>query len=152
MYCIICLNEKRQLSVFVSHFILRWPKSVTAISICSRQFQFAHGNFNLLTAISICSRQFQFAHGNFSLLTAISVCSRQFQFAHGNFSLLTAIGHREEPGRGNLDAALWVIFFLVLCWRSDSEIHENSGRCFVEVAAVQLSRISVFVQNVVLVS
>ena len=134
---------------------------LTAISICSRQFQFAHGNFNLLTAISICSRQFQFAHGNFSLLTAISVCSRQFQFAHGNFSLhtaisicsfLTAIGHREEPGRGNLDAALWVILFLVLCWRSDSEIHENSGRCFVEVAAVQLSRISVFVQNVVLVS
>ena len=137
---------------------------------CHGNFKFAHGNFNLLTAISICSRQFQFAHGNFSLLTAISICSRQFQFAHGNFNLLishgnfslltaisicsflTAIGHREEPGRGNLDAALWVIFFLVLCWRSDSEIHENSGRCFVEVAAVQLSRISVFVQNVVLVS
>ena len=31
--------------------ILWWPKSVTAISICSRQFQFVHGNFNLLTAI-----------------------------------------------------------------------------------------------------
>ena len=30
---------------------LRWPKSVTAISICSQQFQFAQGNFNLLTAI-----------------------------------------------------------------------------------------------------
>ena len=43
---------------------LQWPKSVMAISICSRQFQFIHGNFNLLTAISICSRQFQFAHGN----------------------------------------------------------------------------------------
>ena len=38
----------------------------------SRQFQFAHGNFNLLTAISICSRQFQLAHGNFNLLTAIT--------------------------------------------------------------------------------
>ena len=25
----------------------------------SRQFQFARGNFNLLTAVSICSRQFQ---------------------------------------------------------------------------------------------
>ena len=98
------------------NMIIRWPKSVTAISICSRQFQFAHGNFSLLTAISICS-------------------------------FLTAIGHREEPGRGNLDAALWVIFFLVLCWRSDSEIHEKGGRCFVEVAAVQLSRISVFVQK-----
>ena len=35
---------------------LRWPKSVTAISTCSRQFQFAHGNFNLFTAISIYSR------------------------------------------------------------------------------------------------
>ena len=32
---------------------LRWPKSVTAVSICSRQFQFAHGSFNLLTAVSI---------------------------------------------------------------------------------------------------
>ena len=71
---------------------------LTAISICSRQFQFAHGNFNLLTAISICSRQFQFAHGNFSLLTAISICSRQFQFAHGNFNLL--ISHGNWPPRG----------------------------------------------------
>ena len=41
--------------------------------------QKCHGNFNLLTAVSICSRQFQFAHGsfnythgNFTLLTAIS--------------------------------------------------------------------------------
>ena len=39
---------------------LRWPKSVTAISICSRQFQFAHGSFN-------------FTHGNFNLLTAVSI-------------------------------------------------------------------------------
>ena len=53
---------------------------LTAISICSRQFQFAHGSFNfahgnsnLPTAVSICSRQFQFR-------------SRQFQFAHGSFN------------------------------------------------------------------
>ena len=32
-------------------------KCRTAISTCSRQFQFAHGDFNLLTAISIFSRQ-----------------------------------------------------------------------------------------------
>ena len=32
---------------------LRWPKSVTAISIYSRQFQFTHGNCNLYTTISI---------------------------------------------------------------------------------------------------
>ena len=64
----------------------------------SRQFQFAHGNFNLFTAISISSRQFQFysrqfqfAHSNFNLFMAISICSRQFQFTHGNFNLLTAI-------------------------------------------------------------
>ena len=78
----------------------------------SRQFQFAHGNFNLLTTVSICSRQFQFAHGsfnfahgNFDLPTAVSICSRQFQFrsrqfqfahgsfnfAHGNFDLPTAV-------------------------------------------------------------
>ena len=29
-----------------------------------------HGNFNLLTAISICSRQFQFAHGSFNFAHA----------------------------------------------------------------------------------
>ena len=64
----------------------------TAISICSRQFQFAHGNFNLFTAISII-----FAHGNFNLPTAISIYSRQFQFylrqfqfTHGNFNFFTA--------------------------------------------------------------
>ena len=62
---------------------------LSAISICSRQFQFysrqfqfAHGNFNLPTAISICSRQFQFTHGNSNLLTAISIYPRQFQFVH----------------------------------------------------------------------
>ena len=89
-----------------------------AISICSRKFQFAQGNFNLLMAISIYSRQFQFysgqfqfvhgnfnfTHGNFNLFTAISICSRQFQhthgnsiysrqfqLVHGNFNLFTAI-------------------------------------------------------------
>ena len=72
-------------------FYLQWPKSVTAISVCPWQFQFVHGNFNLLTAISVCSRQFQFVRDNFNLVTAISICSRQFQFAHGNFNLLTAI-------------------------------------------------------------
>ena len=68
--------------------------------------QKCHGNFNLLTAISICSRQFQYfvhsncnsnfnliVHGNFNLLKAISICSQQlqqqFQFAHRNFNLLT---------------------------------------------------------------
>ena len=59
----------------------QWPKSGRAISIYSQQFQFVHGNFNLLKAISICSQQlqqqFQFAHRNFNLLTAIS-------FFHGN--------------------------------------------------------------------
>ena len=76
---------------------LQWPKSVTAISIYSQQFQFVQGNFNLFTAIataiSICSRQFQFTKGNFNLLTAIataiSVCSPQFQFAHSNFIFFT---------------------------------------------------------------
>ena len=73
--------------------LLRWPKSVTAISILlktisifSRQFQylqgnfnFTHDNFNFFTAISIYSRQFQFAHGNFNY------------FTHGNFNLLSTI-------------------------------------------------------------
>ena len=45
----------------------------TAISIYSRQFQFVHGNFNLLTAILIliCSWQFQFTHGNFNFFMAM---------------------------------------------------------------------------------
>ena len=69
----------RMVGQAVSLSLLRWPKSVMAISICSRQFQFVHGNFNLFTAISICSRQFQFqlVHGNFNLLKAISIFSRQ---------------------------------------------------------------------------
>ena len=85
--------------------MLRWPKSVTTISVCSRQFQFAQGNFNLPTAISICSRQFQFTHGNFNftyghfnlltaisiLLTAISIYSRQFRnFTQDTFNFFTA--------------------------------------------------------------
>ena len=49
-----CLQVQTKLKILD----VRWPKSVTAISVCSRQFQFVHGNFNLLTAISICSRQF----------------------------------------------------------------------------------------------
>ena len=69
------------------------PKVSRQFSSCSRQFQFVHGNFNLLTTISVCSRQFQFTHGNFNLLTAVSIYlrqfqfySRRFQFTHGNFA------------------------------------------------------------------
>ena len=103
---------------------LRWPKSVTAISICSRQFQFAHGNFNLLTAISICSRQFHFAHGNFNLLTAISICSRQFQFAHGNFNLLTAISvcsRQFQFAHGNFN----LLTAISICLRQFQFAHGN---------------------------
>ena len=32
------------------------------------QFQFAHGNSNLLEAVLICLWQFQFTHTNFNLL------------------------------------------------------------------------------------
>ena len=71
---------------------LRWPKSVTAISICSRQFQLAHGSFNLLTAVSISLTAISISLTAISIsLTAVSVCSRQFQFAHGSFNLLTAV-------------------------------------------------------------
>ena len=42
--------------------------------------QKCHGNFNLLTAISICSRQFQFAHGRFNFAHG------SFNFAHGSFN------------------------------------------------------------------
>ena len=78
----------------------------------SRQFQLAHGNFNLLTAISTCSRQFQLVHGNFNLLTAISICSRQFQFAHGNFNLFTAISI--FPRNFNFFTATLTAFFASL--------------------------------------
>ena len=83
VFCESCLQEE---FFFDSWGYYGGPKvSLTAISICPRQFQFAHGssnfahgNFNLLTAVSICSRQFQLR-------------SRQFQFAHGSFNLLTAV-------------------------------------------------------------
>ena len=83
----------------------------------SRQFQFAHGNFNLLTAVSICSRQFQFrsrqfqfAHGSFNLLTAVSICSRQFQFAHGSFNF--------AHGSFNLLTAVSISLMIRLQWIS----------------------------------
>ena len=67
--------------------------SILLTAICSRQFQFTHGNFNfthgnfnLFTAISVHSRQFQLY-----LLTASSIYSRQFQLVHGNFNLPLAI-------------------------------------------------------------
>ena len=60
-----------------------YPNCLLHITVAQK----CHGNLNLLTAISIlltaisiCSRQFQFAHGNFNLFTVISICSRQFQF------------------------------------------------------------------------
>ena len=65
----------------------QWPKSVTAISIYSQQFQFVQGNcnsnFNLFTAISIYSRQFQFAHSNCNGNFIFSrQCYSIFRFAH----------------------------------------------------------------------
>ena len=57
---------------FASFDFLRWPKSVTA-------FQF------LLKAISICSRQFQFTHGNFNLFKAISILLTAISI-YGNFN------------------------------------------------------------------
>ena len=71
----------------VAHECEVTQKSVTAISICSGQFQFysgqfqfAQGNFNLIMAISIYSRQFQF-------YSAISICSQQFQFYSRQFRI-----------------------------------------------------------------
>ena len=78
--------------------LVPWPKSVTAISIfCSRQFQFAHGNFNY--------GNFNFTHGDFNILTAISaillkaisIFSRQ---RSRHFSLLSppvSYGGRQWP-------------------------------------------------------
>ena len=62
-------NSLKSTSVSQKVRILRRPKTVTAISICSRQFQFrfTHGNFN-------------FTYGNFNLLTAISI------YSVGNFN------------------------------------------------------------------
>ena len=71
---------------------VRWPKSVTAISISPQQFQFHHGSSTSFTAIStsfavisISRRQFHFHHGNFNFVhgnfnftVAISILSRQF--------------------------------------------------------------------------
>ena len=72
-------------------FKLRWPSTVTAISIWPRQFQFGHGKINLATAISIWPRQNQFGHGNFNLATVISIWPRQNQFGHGEINLAMAI-------------------------------------------------------------
>ena len=52
---------------------------------CHGNFNFTHGNFNLPMAISIYSRQFQFPHGNSNLLIASN-----FNFTHDNFNFFTA--------------------------------------------------------------
>ena len=44
----------------------RWDCKSVQVSHPCTVAQKCHGNFNLLTAISICSRQFQFAHGSFN--------------------------------------------------------------------------------------
>ena len=81
--------------IFVNYVqFLRWPKSVTAtsillkpISICSRQLQFTHGNFNFVHG------NFNFTHDNFNWFTTISIYSRQFQFTHGNFNFTHGNAH-----------------------------------------------------------
>ena len=50
-------------------------QSVTAIPFVDGNFNFTHGNFNLIVL-----GNFNFTHGNFNLLTAISIYSQQFQF------------------------------------------------------------------------
>ena len=67
----LCIDRRNSLRLRM----LRWPKSVKAISISSRQFHFHHDNFNFITAIS-------------TSLTAISISSRQFQF---NFTTALSI-------------------------------------------------------------
>ena len=56
------------------------------ISVCSRQFQYAHGNFNFTHGnFNFTYGNFNFTYGDFNLLTAISqFYSRQLQFFHGN--------------------------------------------------------------------
>ena len=65
---------------------MRWPKSVTAISVLlTDNFNLFSAISILLTAISICSQQpFQIIDGNFNLLAAISIYSQQFLLFHGN--------------------------------------------------------------------
>ena len=77
-----------------------------AISICSRQFQFTHGNFNLLTAISIYPRQFQFAHGNFNY--------SNFNFTHGDFNINSRQFHNFTQGNFNFFKATLTPFFASL--------------------------------------
>ena len=68
------------------------------ISIAHGNFNFTHGNLNLITAISICSRRYQFTHGNFAiLLRAISIF---FFLRSRHFSLLSlpvSYGGRQWP-------------------------------------------------------
>ena len=59
---VICVFHKVQVNRFLVFLFEKYGGPVV-----SRQFQFTHGNFNLLTAISICSQQFQQRSRHFSL-------------------------------------------------------------------------------------
>ena len=80
-----------KIPIFSSQITIVKPPRKRA-HLVSTVAQNCHGNFNLLTAVSICSRQFQFRSRQFQFR------SRQFQFAygsfnfaHGSFNLLTAV-------------------------------------------------------------
>ena len=94
----------------VSHL---WTKDIDLYSgpKVSRQFQFTHGNFNLLTAISIYSWHFQFTHGNFILLTAI------FLFAHHLSTTAVDSGYQKSKRK----IKSWYLKSIFEKWKVKSE-------------------------------
>ena len=100
---------------------LQWPKSVSAISIYSQQFQFVHSNFNLLKAISICSQQlqqqFQFAHGNFiSVFHGNAIlCYSIFRFAHYLSTMAADSSYTKHQSKHKIESRYLKSIFLIYC-------------------------------------
>ena len=71
-------NKRTSSTKIHAESFLRWPKSITAISTCSRQFQLVHGYFNLLTAISTFPRNFNFLTATLTTFFAsLTTCQLQ---------------------------------------------------------------------------
>ena len=83
----VCRRKRRKLrNVVFATSVYKQPTILSTVSSksyggrkVSRQFQFVHGNFNLLTA------NFNFTPSNFNLPTIISIYSGKFQFYSRQF-------------------------------------------------------------------
>ena len=115
-------------------FNLRWPTTVTAISIWPRQYQFGHGNFNLAASISIWPLQFQFGHGKINLAQTLSQGHLSTLRKYPGFDWSRVCACQRKPHRG------WVLNLILSTFSREVNVGLLYGRYF-EKEASYLSEI-----------